>query len=167
MASAFLIEPAAGVPGDVHSSALNPLYQVRRGVTAGGYQARYIYLKGVASTAIGSWVNIDVAHDGVTALLDTDVAATVVGRLAVATAAVGASSYGWYQIEGLASALSLTGATDLKNCFATSTAGSVDDANAGAETTIFGAFYMGAVNETSFLADVMLANPYMIGITLD
>ena len=128
----------------------------------------YVYLKGVASTAVGSWVNFDTSTDGTTALLDTDVAATLVGRIAVAMAAIDATTkFGWYLVKGNGSALSLTGATDTKNCFATSTAGSVDDSGAGAEALVFNAFYTGAVNETSFLAPVVLNRPFMTGLTLD
>lgn len=125
------------------------------------------YLQGVASTAVGSWVNFDGATDFTTALLDTDVAATQLGRLAVAMAAVGASQYGWYAVEGTVPALSLTGATDGKNCFSVSTAGSVDDSGAGAEVLVFGAFYVGAVDETTLLANVTLNRPFMTGLTLD
>lgn len=155
--------PVVGAPGDVHSSQLNTLGQ--RAVDTDGNE--YIYLKGVASTAIGSWVNYDGSTDFSTALLDTDVAGTQLGRLAVATAATVADKYGWYQIYGAASALSLTGATDTKNAFATSTAGSVDDSGAGAEVLVFGAFYTGAVNETTFLASFALNYPFMTGLTLD
>lgn len=127
----------------------------------------YIYLEGIASTAIGSWVNFDGGTAYVTALLDTDVAATQLGRLAVAKAAVGASQYGWYCISGAVSGLSLTSATDAKNAFATSTAGSVDDSGAGAEVLVFGAFYTGAVDESTLLAPFALNYPFMTGLTLD
>jgi hypothetical protein len=127
----------------------------------------YIYLEGVASTAIGSWVNFDGGVDFSTALLDTDVAATQLGRIAVAKAAVGADQFGWYCIYGATNALSLTAATDAKNCFATSTGGSVDDSGAGAEVLVFNAFYTGAVNETTLLAAVVLNYPFMTGLTLD
>jgi hypothetical protein len=127
----------------------------------------FIYLQGIASTAVGSWVNIDTLETGVTALLDTDVAATVLGRVAVAMAAIGASQFGWYQIYGPASGLALTASTDAKNAFATSTGGSVDDSGAGAEVMVFGAWSVDAVNETTFLQDFMLNYPYMIGVSLD
>ena len=127
----------------------------------------YIYLKGVASTAVGSWVNFDTAADGTTALVDTAVAGTQVGRLAVAKAAVVADKWGWYQVYGNGSALALTGSTDTKNLFATSTAGSLDDSGAGAEVLVFGVFTTGAVNETTFLQAVVLNYPFMTGLTLD
>lgn len=153
-----------GAPGDVHSAQKNPIFT--RVFDSSGRE--YIYLPGVASTAIGSWVNIDTSTDGTTALLDTDVAATLKGRLAVATAATVASTWGWYAIYGAdISGLSLTAATDTKAVVATSTAGSVDDAEAGAEVLVNGAFYTGAVDETSFLASFVLNYPYMHALSLD
>src|SRR5688572_2822073 len=127
----------------------------------------FIYLQGIASTAVGSWVNFDTLETGVTALLASDVAATTRGRVAVAMAAIGASQFGWYQVYGPASGLALTGSTDAKNAVMTSTDGSVDDAEGGAEILIFGAWSTAAVDETTFLQNFMLNYPFVIGITLD
>ena len=83
----------------------------------------YIYLKGVASTAAGSWVSFDEAH--VTTLL----AANAKGRVGVAQAAVDASTkFGWYMIYGKASGKVLAAFADNGLIYCTSTAGSVDDA---------------------------------------
>lgn len=83
----------------------------------------FIYLKGVASTAIGSWVTFN-DDDYSTALL----AANAIGPVAVAMSANVANQYGWYQIRGKAIALCLAGFVDNANVYATATAGSVDDA---------------------------------------
>lgn len=83
----------------------------------------FIYLKGVASTAIGSWVKFN-ADDGTTSLL----AANDIGPVAVAMSANVASQYGWYQIYGKAIGKALTGYADNGLVYATSTAGSIDDA---------------------------------------
>ena len=56
----------------------------------------YIFLLGVASTAIGSWVTYDEV--GATTLL----AANAVGPVAIAMAAIVADKLGWYQIYGSA-----------------------------------------------------------------
>lgn len=83
----------------------------------------FIYLKGVTSTAAGSWVSFDEAH------VSTLLAANAVGRVAVAQAAVDANTkYGWYQIYGKASGKVLALFADNGKIFATATAGSVDDA---------------------------------------
>lgn len=83
----------------------------------------FIYLKGVASTAVGSWVTYN-QDDHSTALL----AANAIGPVAVAMSANVASQYGWYQIFGKAVGLALAGFADNGNVYATATAGSVDDA---------------------------------------
>jgi len=83
----------------------------------------FIYLSGVASTAVGSWVTFNQDDNG-TALL----AANAIGPVAVAMSANVASSYGWYQIYGKAVGAALAGFVDNANVYATATAGSVDDA---------------------------------------
>ena len=94
----------SGDTSSVDSTLMHPL-GTRACDTAGN---EYIYLTGVASTAIGSWVVFDEAH------LTTLTVANVKGRVAVAMAATIASTYGWYQIYG-------------KNIVAKGTSGSIDD----------------------------------------
>jgi hypothetical protein len=85
---------------------------------------RFIFLLGVASTALGSWVTYN-RDDGTTALL----AANAIGPVAVAMSAnTSSSAGGWYQIIGKAIGLTLAGFVDNANVYATATAGSVDDA---------------------------------------
>jgi hypothetical protein len=83
----------------------------------------FIFLKGAASTAVGSWVTYN-DDDYSTTLL----AANAIGPVAVAMSANVASQYGWYQIQGKAIGKALTGFVDNANVYATATAGSVDDA---------------------------------------
>ena len=83
----------------------------------------FIYLKGVASTAVGSWVTFN-DDDNSTALL----AANAIGPVAVAMSANVASQYGWYQIYGKAVGKALASYADNGLVYATATAGSIDDA---------------------------------------
>jgi hypothetical protein len=83
----------------------------------------FIYLLGVASTAVGSVV-LYSPDDFSTSLL----AANDIGSVAIAMAANVASQYGWYQIKGKAVAKVLAGFVDNANVYGTATAGSVDDA---------------------------------------
>jgi len=114
----------------------------------------YIYLLGVASVAIGTWVSFDEA--GVT----TRSAANAKGRVGVAMAAIVASSYGWFQIYGEASGLALTAFADNGLVFLTGTAGSVDD-TAVAGDLVVGAMGRSAVNETTLLATFELNYPFV------
>lgn len=112
-------QPIAGIdtvqnhPLGTRVQAKDPTYGV----------GEFIYLSGVASTAVGSWVTFN-QDDNTTALL----AANAIGPVAVAMAANVASSYGWYQIYGKAVGAALAGFVDNANVYATATAGSVDDA---------------------------------------
>ena len=83
----------------------------------------FVYLAGVASTAVGSWVHYNM-DDGSTALTVAD----AVGPVAVAMAATVASTYGWYQINGKAVGKALASYADEGAVYLTATAGSVDDA---------------------------------------
>lgn len=107
------IDTAARVPVGTIVRAADPTYGA----------GEFIYLKGVASTALGSWVTYNM-DDGSTTLL----AANAIGPVAVAMAATVASTWGWYQISGKAVGAVLTGFADNANVYATATAGSVDDA---------------------------------------
>ncbi len=83
----------------------------------------FVYLKGVASTVLGSWVVYN-PDDWSTVLLGAD----MIGSVAVAMAPTVANEFGWYQIKGKAIGKVLAGFVDNANVYATATAGSVDDA---------------------------------------
>lgn len=109
---------------DTSTTKLLPLGTIVRASDPVYGIGEFIYLKGVASTAIGSWVTYN-PDDYSTDLL----AANAIGSVAVAMSANNTtSSYGWYQIKGKAIALVLTGFLDNANVYATATAGSADDA---------------------------------------
>ena len=163
---------ATGAPADVHTTQRNPLGLIVPGQDALGLYGQWIYAKGVASTVQGAFVALDVTvstYD--TALLDTDVAATQIGRVAVAMAAVDATTeFGWYQIYGQVAGLSLASATDTKNAFACATAGSVDDAPLAEPSVgiVNGCFYLSAVDTpVSGQSYFRLNFPYMTGISMD
>lgn len=105
------------------SNTTPPLGTIVRAVDPTYGAGEFIYLKGVASTAVGSWVTYN-DDDYSTALL----AANAIGPVAVAMSANVANQYGWYQIQGKAIGKALTGFVDNANVYATATAGSVDDA---------------------------------------
>jgi|DEB0MinimDraft_12_1074336.scaffolds.fasta_scaffold11457_4 hypothetical protein len=84
----------------------------------------FIYLQGVASTAIGSAVVYN-ADDFSTTLAS----ANAVGPVAFAMAATVANEYGWYQIGGKAVGKVLASFADNGDCYLTATAGSLDDAD--------------------------------------
>lgn len=116
----------------------------------------FIYLKGVASTAIGSWVTYN-QDDNSTVLL----AANAIGQVAVAMAATVASTYGWYQIGGKAIGKALTGFVDDANVYATATAGSVDDAVVAGDRVKLAKGASAVGTPSAGLAEFEIARPFM------
>lgn len=90
----------------------------------------FIYLKGVASTAVGSLVDFDT-YLGTTTLAP---ATTGTGPVAVAMSANVANQYGWYQISGAAVVKAPNAMTPGADVFMlAATPGSVDDAAVAGE----------------------------------
>lgn len=84
----------------------------------------FIYLKGVANTVVGS-VALIAPDDWSTSLA----VANDKGKLCTAMSVNVANQYGWYQIYGKGVAKVLAAFADNGDCYLTSTAGSVDDAD--------------------------------------
>jgi hypothetical protein len=121
----------------------------------------YIYLKGVASTAVGSWVSFDEAHVSTLTVADAQ------GRIAIAKAAVDATTeFGWYAIYGSHSGLCLASFADNGKVYLTSTAGSVDDADVAGDAVV-GAVGRSARNATTGLATFELNYPFAHDLAFD
>lgn len=112
----------------------------------------YIFLEGVASTILGSWVTFDEA--GATALL----AANAVGPVAIAMAAIEANEYGWYLRAGSTTAASADDTADNTALYIDATAGRVDDA-AVAGDLVFNAFSRSA--DASNLITAQIDHPFV------
>jgi hypothetical protein len=112
----------------------------------------YIYLKGVASTAIGSWVTYDEA--GLTTLL----VANAIGPVAVAKVACVADKYAWYQVFGSCSALLAANCADNATLGKETTDGYAGDGRAAGDQLV-GAISRGATTDAG-LATVQLNFPY-------
>jgi len=112
----------------------------------------YIYLTGVASTVVGSWVTYDEL--GITTLL----VANAIGPVAVAMAITDATTdFGWYQIFGKAEAAIIANtAADVAIGFET-TSGYAGDGKAAGDA-IYGAVSREATTPTA-IATVQLNYP--------
>lgn len=108
---------------DTSTTQKHPLGTIVRATDPTYGEGEFIYLSGVASTVVGSWVTVH--EDGFTTTL---LAANDIGRVAVSMSINVANQYGWYQISGKAVGLALTGYADNGLVYATATAGSIDDA---------------------------------------
>ena len=119
-------------------------------------EGEFIYLSGIASTVVGSWVSYN-PDDNSTALL----AANAAGDVAIAMSANVASQYGWYQIGGKAIGKAAASFVDNAEVYATATAGTVDDAVVSGDK-VFGVKGASAVDTPSTgLAEFEISRPYI------
>ena len=134
------------VPKGTIVRALDPTYLA----------GEFIYLTGVASTVVGSIV-VYSPDDFTTALAS----ANAVGPVAVAMSINVASQYGWYQIGGKAVGKVLSGFADNGDCYLTSTAGSIDDADAAGDfvSNMLGASAIGT--PSAGLAELEIWRPFV------
>lgn len=155
-----LTSPNAGLgsqPLDFNS----PTQQHALGLIASGEDpvygaAEFIYLKGAANVAVGSWVTYNPDDWSVTLL-----AANAIGPVAVAMSASVANEFGWYQISGKAVGKALAGYADNALVYATGTAGSVDDTVVAGDR-VKNAKGASAVDTPSTgLAEFEIARPWM------
>lgn len=116
----------------------------------------FIYLEGVASTAVGSWVTYD--QDGNTTAL---LAANAIGPVAVAMSANVASQYGWYQISGKAVGKALAAYADNGLVYATATAGSIDDAVVAGDRVKLAKGASAVDTPSTGLAEFEIQRPFM------
>src|SRR5262245_58001256 len=115
----------------------------------------FIYLKGVASTVVGSAVLYN-PDDFATSLL----AANDIGPVAIAMSASVAGQFGWYQIQGKAVVKAGTVA-DNGNVYATATAGTVDDAVVAGDRVKNAKFASADGTPSAGLAECEIWRPFM------
>jgi hypothetical protein len=108
---------------DNSTTQYHPLGTIVQAFDSTYLTGEFMYLQGVASTAVGSWVSI-VMDGGTTVLL----AANATGPVGIAMSACVANEYGWYQIRGTGVGKALASYADNADVYITATGGSVDDA---------------------------------------
>ncbi len=124
--------PLAGFQGiaitdTTQNHALGTIVQATDSTYGAG---EFIYLKGIASTVVGSMVDYD-SYLGTTALSP---ATGGTGPVAVAMSANVANQYGWYQIQGIAAVKAPNAMVVGADVFSlAATPGSVDDAAVNGE----------------------------------
>lgn len=117
-------------------------------------EGEFIYLKGVASTAVGSVVFYNAT--GTTTLAT----ARSKGPVAVAMSANVANQWGWYQVYGRAVAKASTVVAGAQ-AYATGTPGTVDDAVVAGDLIYGAAFNTADGTPSAGLAEVTIAYPYL------
>ena len=120
----------------------------------------FIYLKGVASTVVGSMVDFD-PYLATTALSP---ATGGVGPVAIAMSANVASQYGWYQIAGVAAVKAPNAMTAGAEVFSlAATPGSVDDAAVNGEQILNAKVSTTTGTPSSGLALIEINRPFHQG----
>lgn len=145
---------------DTSTTAYYPLGTRKKAFHATYGEGDFVYLKGVASTVVGSWATINY-DDGSTALL----AANAIGPVGIAMSINVASQYGWYQIAGKAVGLALASYADNGLVFATATAGSVDDAVVDGDMVHLAKGASAVDTPSTGLAEFEIQYPYTDDIT--
>jgi len=144
------------VTSTTQNHALGLIVQaVDRAATAYG-AGEFVYLKGVASTVLGSFVTYN-ADDNSTALL----AANAIGPVATSMSINVASSFGWYQISGKAVGKAKASYADNGLVYATSTAGSIDDAVVAGDRVKLALGASAVDTPSSGLAEFEIQRPFM------
>jgi len=120
-----ITDTVAGSQGvaDTSTTQNHPLGTLVRAYDPTYGEGEFIYLSGVASTVVGSWVTVH-EDDFTTTLL----AANDIGRTAISMSINVASQWGWYQISGKGVGLAAASYADNGLVYATATAGTIDDA---------------------------------------
>lgn len=120
----------------------------------------FIYLKGVASTVVGSMVDFD-PYLATTALSP---ATGGVGPVAVAMSANVASQYGWYQIAGVAAVKAPNAMTAGADVFSlAATPGSIDDAQVNGEQIVNAKVSTTTGTPSTGLALIVINRPFHQG----
>lgn len=117
-------------------------------------EGEFIYLKGVTSTIVGSWVTYNM-DDGTSTLL----VGNAIGPVGVAMSVCDASTkFGWYQIQGKAIGHAADVADNGK-VYIDTVAGRCDDAVVAGDK-VHNAKWASAEDTATNLADVEIARPF-------
>lgn len=147
----YVVEQAIA---DTSTTQKHPLGTIVRAVDPDLGAGEFIYLKGVGSTVVGSWVTYNM-DDGSTTLIVPN----AIGPVAVAMSANVANQYGWYQIQGKASAKAADVADNGK-VYIDTVAGTCDDAVVAGDK-VHNAKWASADDTATGTADVEIARPFV------
>ena len=150
-----ITDPVAGSQQIAATSASqrHPLGTIVEAKDATRGTGTFMYLSGLASTAVGEWV-IYNQDDYSTTLLP----AGGTGMVAISMSINLANFFGWYQIGGKASGLAAAGYADDGLVYSTATAGTVDDAVVAGDRVKLA---LGAGAVSGGLADFEIARPFV------
>jgi hypothetical protein len=145
---------------DTSTTQQHPLGKIVRANDSTYGSGEFIYLKGVASTVVGSLVT----YDQYLATTTLAPATGGIGPVAVAMSANVLANYGWYQIGGCAAVKAPNAMTPGAAVFMlAATAGSVDDAQVNGEQVVNAAVSTTTGTPSSGLALIQINRPFLQG----
>lgn len=158
----FCTEEQIGVQplNDTSTVQLHPLGKIVRGADSTYGGGEFIYLKGVASTVVGSLVTYD------SYLATTTLAPATGGKgpVAVSMSANVLANYGWYQIAGAAAVKAPNAMTAGAEVFMlAATPGSVDDAAVNGEQVVNAVVSTSTGTPSSGLGIILINRPFLQG----
>lgn len=154
MIGALTFDQGIAVRSTTQNAPIGQEVQALDAASTGYGVGTFVYAKGVASTAVGSFVTIADNHTTALAV------ANGVGQVALAMSASVANEYGWYHIVGQGAGKVLAGfAATGGDAYLTATAGSLDDADAAGDL-VANAVPVSAIDTPSTgLAEFQLSRP--------
>lgn len=149
----------AGNLNSVHDEQMHVLGTRVEGVDPVLGQGEFIYLKGVASTAVNDAVVYDEAF------ATTRTVAASRGPVAIAMAATVANKFGWYQVQGTAIVNGVAGITADTPCSLSATAGSLDKATTASYAVVGARWHSALDTPSTGKAYAILTYPQAAGLT--
>jgi hypothetical protein len=138
----------------------HPLGKIVRANDTTYGSGEFVYLKGVADTAVGSLVT----YDPYLATTTLAPATGGIGPVAVSLSANVANQYGWYQIGGVAAVKAPNAMSAGANVFMlAATPGSVDDAQVNGEQVVGAVVSTTTGTPSSGLALITINRPFLQG----
>jgi hypothetical protein len=145
---------------DTDTTQRHPLGQIVTAIDPVYGGGEFIYLKGVASTVVGSLVTYDL--NAATTTLAPATGGT--GQVAVAMSANIANQYGWYQIAGIAAVKAPNAMVVGAEIFMlAATPGSVDDAAVAGEQILNAKALSTTGTPSAGLALIQINRPFLQG----
>ncbi len=152
---AFIIEQAFNAASSTQLHDLGMIVRATDTASTAQGMGEFIYLAGVASTAIRDWVTYNSDDWSTTRLI-----ANAVGPVAIAMATTLANMYGWYQISGKAVGSCMTSYADDGIVYIGSVTGQVDDTSVAGDI-VFNAKGASTTTDDSAIADFEIARPFV------
>ena len=152
----FIIEQAFDASSSTQLHDLGMIVRAFDTATTAQGVGEFIYLKGVASTAVGTWVTFN-ADDWST----THLGAGSIGGVGISMSANIVNKFGWYQLSGKAVGGCQTSYADNARVWATASGAGLVDNQSVEGDLVFNAIGASTTTAGTFVADFEINRPYV------